>query len=91
MHFSMIYEPVDPAGPAIYAWSTDEGVEIRFDHIKSGNAEIILTNISGQTLFFDQKASTENNYIIPLEDGFEQFYVVTVKSKDIISSTKVVR
>ena len=91
MHFSMIYEPVDPAGPAIYAWSTDEGIEIRFDHIKSGNAEIILTNISGQTLFFDQKASTENNYIIPLEDGFEQFYVVTVKSKDIISSTKVVR
>ncbi len=91
MHFSMIYEPVDPAGPAIYAWSTDEGIEIRFDHIKSSKAEIILTNISGQTLFLDVKASTDNNYIIPLEDAFEQFYVVTVKSKDITSSTKVVR
>ena len=79
LHFNMYGSPIESSfDPSTKAWRTDDGIEVSFHSMQSKVAEITVTNLAGQILFIDRKASTENNYIIPMENGVQELFIVTV-------------
>ena len=60
-------------------------------NIKAKQAEIVVINLAGQIVFVDKKASTDGNYVIPMNNGVQELFIVTVKSIELYESHKVVR
>lgn len=92
VHFNKYGAPISTVFEAsTKAWSTQEGIEISFNNMKSQSTEIRVTNLSGQILFIDKKASTNENYVIPFDNLVEELYIVTVKSVGSFDTHKIVR
>jgi hypothetical protein len=92
LHFNRSGAPIESSfDPSTKAWRTDEGIEVSFNSMKSLFAEITVSNVAGQTLFVDRKVSTEDNYVIPMANGAQELFVVTVRSLNLSESHKVLR
>jgi hypothetical protein len=91
LHFSMKSAPIDPARPEAIVWGTQAGIEIHFDDMRSLQAEVVLSNLIGQVMHTNKAVSTQDNYIIPINDSDPQVYLVTVITEELTQTYKVVR
>lgn len=91
LHFNNGLRPIARSSQ-IVVWSSDEGINIEFERFSDGFAKVIISDVMGNIVFEEGKIRTDQIKQIPLKSyGMSKLLVVTVSSKSITASTKLIR